>query len=403
MLAESRRQRQYFFAPCHAAASGHIEAMGLTVTILLILVLAALAVTLVLVARLAPGLQGHQQRQVAELRELLQKSLGDQKGDFRDFNAASGEQLRKSLADALTNQSLLLERRFEALQTQTGQRLQEIRAGVEQQLRQNLEQNFSAFKDMSKSLGDLKSSADQMLNISRQVGELNQILGSPKLQGNFGEAELERLLADILPQGAYELQPRLAEGCQPDATIRIKDLRLCVDAKFPKDRIAALLAAAGDEAGREAARKELAAVIKLMAADIGKKYVRPELGTTDQAFLFVPSESLYYEILQLPELTEHCRKVKVSVVSPNTLASTLYAVALAFRGYEMQENARTLLRTIQDMDKHFQNFRKDFAGIGQRIRQAQDDYEKAGRDLERFDKTITRLRDGESRLGLEEH
>ncbi|MDR1304305.1 MAG: DNA recombination protein RmuC [Verrucomicrobiales bacterium] len=376
--------------------------MEMVTVILLLLALLALGVNLALLARLAPGLQSSQSQQLAGLRELLQKSLGDQKSDFRDFNSANSELLRKSIQDALTNQSLVMEQRFESLQHQTAQRLQEIRANVERRLQENLAQNFSAFKDMTRSLGDLKASADQMLRVSQQVGELNQILGAPKLQGNFGEAELELLLADILPQGAYELQPRLAEGCQPDATIRIKQLRLCVDAKFPKDRIAALLDAANDEAGRETARKELAAVIKLMAADIAKKYVRPELGTTDQAFLFVPSESLYYEILKLPELTEHCRKVKVSVVSPNTLAATLYAVALAFRGYEMQENANVLLRAIQDMDKHFQNFRKDFVNIGQRIRQAQDDYEKAGRDLDRFDKTITKLRDGESHLGLEE-
>jgi DNA recombination protein RmuC len=369
---------------------------------LLVLVLLVLAVGLWLLSRLAPDLHSSQGQQLAGLRELLQKSLGDQKSDFRDFNSANSELLRKSIQDALTNQSLVMEQRFESLQHQTAQRLQEIRANVERRLQENLEQNFSAFKDMTRSLGDLKASADQMLRVSQQVGELNQILGAPKLQGNFGEAELELLLADILPQGAYELQPRLAEGCQPDATIRIKQLRLCVDAKFPKDRIAALLDAANDEAGRETARKELAAVIKLMAADIAKKYVRPELGTTDQAFLFVPSESLYYEILKLPELTEHCRKVKVSVVSPNTLAATLYAVALAFRGYEMQENANVLLRAIQDMDKHFQNFRKDFVNSGQRIRQAQDDYEKAGRDLDRFDKTITKLRDGESQPGLAE-
>jgi DNA recombination protein RmuC len=143
-------------------------------------------------------------------------------------------------------------------------------------------------------------------------------------------------------------------------------------------------------------------VIKAMASDISKKYVRPDLGTADQAFLFVPSESLYYEILKQPELVEHCRKVKISVVSPNTLAATLYAVAMAFRGYEMQENAKLLIRGIQDMDRHFQNFREDFGKIGQRLQQAQDDYSKAGRDLERFDKSINKLKDGESKLQLEE-
>ncbi len=334
----------------------------------------------------------------AELRETLIKSLADQKADLRDFSNASGDSLRKSVQESLTAQSLLLEKRFESLQQQTGERLQEIRANVEKRLQENLEQNFGAFKEMSQSLIVLKSSADQMLKVSEQVGELNHILASPKLQGNFGETALEKLLEDILPRGSYEWQPKLGDGSQPDAAIRIRDVMLCIDAKFPKDRIATLLAAAGDEVSQEAARKELAAVLRSMAGDIGRKYVRPDLGTADQAFLFVPSEMLYHELLRMPELLEYCRKIKVTVVSPNTLAATLYAVALAFRGYEMQENAKSLLRGIQDMDRHFQNFRSDFSRIGQRIQQAQEDYTKAGRDLDRFDKTIHALRDGEAKL-----
>jgi DNA recombination protein RmuC len=376
--------------------------MLLLIVILLVLVLAGLLALFYYLSQLRPALENRQQADASSLRESLIKSLGDQKADFRDFNMANAGELRKSIQESLTSQSVLLEKRFETLQTQTNQRLQEIRINVEKRLQDNLEQNFSAFKDMSKSLGDMKSSADQMLKVSAQVSELNHILASPKLQGNFGETALEKLLQDILPESAYEWQPRIAEGLQPDASIHIKNLRLCIDAKFPKDRIAALLNDAADEAAQTLARKELGTVIKNMATDISKKYVRPDLGTTDQAFMFVPSESLYYEILKQPELIEHCRKVKISVVSPNTLAATLYAVALAFRGYEMQENAQNMLRTIQDMDRHFQNFREDFTKIGLRLQQAQDDYTKAGRDLERFDKTIHKLRDGESSLKLEE-
>ena len=368
---------------------------------LLVIVGIGLAFYYFVFLRTPPDPGNSQARLFGEFRELLIKSLGDQKSDFRDFNSANAELLRKSMQDSLTDQSLKMEKRFEALQTQTDLRLQEIRTNVERRLQENLDQNFSAFKDMSKSLGDMKSSADQMLKVSQQVGELNHILASPKLQGNFGETALEKLLQDILPQSAYEWQPRIAEGLQPDASIHIKDLRLCIDAKFPKDRIAALLNDANDEAAQALARKELGTVIRNMASDISKKYIRPDLGTTDQAFMFVPSESLYYEILKQPELIEHCRKVKVSVVSPNTLAATLYAVALAFRGYEMQENAQNLLRTIQDMDRHFQNFREDFGKIGQRLNQAQEDYTKAGRDLDRFDKTMHKLRDGEAKLQLE--
>lgn len=351
-----------------------------------------------LLALLDSKIAEHQRAATTELRVALEKSLGDQRADFRDASKSQYESLQKSVHESLGQHSLLLEKRFDSLQKQTDDRLNQIRANVEKRLQDNLEQNLGAFKDMSASLGQLKSSADQMLKVSQQVSELNQILASPKLQGNFGEAALQQLLSDILPTGAYEWQPRLAEGCQPDATITLRDTRLCIDSKFPKDRIASLLDEAHTEEARLQARKELSRTIRDMASDIAKKYVRPELGTADQAFLFVPSESLYYEILRMPELAEHCRKVKVSLVSPNTLAATLYAVALAFRGYEMQENAKAIFKSIEDMHKHFDGFRSDFAKLGQRIRQAGEEHTKASHDLDRFDRTIGKLRDGQSQL-----
>lgn len=338
---------------------------------------------------------GNQQN---EMKISLEKSLGDQRADTRTVLMNGFESVQKSVQDSLKNQSLILEQRFEALQRQNDSRLNEIRANVEKKLQENLEQNFGAFKELSSSLGQLKSSADAMLRISSQVSELNQILASPKLQGNFGETALEKLLQDILPAGSYLWQPKLPDNSQPDAALKIKDFLLCIDAKFPKDRIAAILDEAKDEPAREAARKEMASVIKLMATDISKKYVRPDLGTADQAFLFVPSESLFYEILRMPELTEFCRGKKVTPVSPNTLAATLYAVGLAFRGYEMQLNAQQLMLSISEVYHAFQNFQKDFTQIGSRIEQAQKAYGSAANDLERFDKRIRRLQDGQGSL-----
>lgn len=371
--------------------------VGLQVVILVALVVLGVAVALWL-QRIVPSLQTQQSKDSADLRVSLEKTLGDQRADFRDVALKNFESLQKSVQDSLVKQSMLLEQRFDSLQRQNDERLQEIRANVEKKLQENLTQNFGAFKEMSEGLGQLQSRADQMLKISEQVGELNQILASPKLQGNFGEVALQQLLEDILPPNVFEWQPRLDEGCQPDATIRIKDMRLCIDAKFPKDKIAALITQASDEATHEQARKELSQVIRKMASDISEKYIRPDLGTTDQAFLFVPSESLYYEILKNQELAEHCRKVKVAIVSPNTLSATLRAVAMAFRSYEMQQNAKVLLKTIEDLHRHFDGFRKDFENMGNRLKQTQDEYAKASHDLQRFDKTFVKLRDGQAQI-----
>jgi DNA recombination protein RmuC len=371
--------------------------VGLQVVILVALVV--IGVTFILrLQKNASSLQAQQSKDSADLRVSLERTLGDQRVDFRDVALKNFESLQKSVQDSLAKQSMLLEQRFDSLQRQNDERLQEIRANVEKRLQENLEQNVGAFKEMAQGLGQLKSNAEQMLKVGEQMSDFQQILSSPKLQGNFGEFTLQQLLEDMLPLDGFELQPRLAEGCQPDAAIRIKDMHLCIDAKFPKDRIAALLNQANDDAAREQVKKELRQVIRKMADDISEKYIRPDLGTTDQAFLFVPSENLYYEILRDSELAEHCRKVKVAVVSPNTLSATLRAVAMAFRSYEVQQNAKILLKTIEDLHRHFEGFKDDFLNMGKRLRQTQEDYSKASHDLERFDKTFVKLRGGQAQI-----
>ena len=375
--------------------------------ILAALIFSALAACLALavvwlICRLGPSIKAGQTQNFAQAmtqqRMELEKELANQRVDFREVALQHFQSLHQTVQQTLGQQSTALEQRFEALQRQSNTHFEALRVSVEQKLAQNIEQNFGAFKEMAASLTALKSSADQMLQISHQVGDLNRILASPKLQGNFGELALEKILADILPQGAFELQPRLAEECQPDAALYIQGKRLCIDSKFPKDKISALLTVdlPHNPQAAETARKEFLKTMREMVTSLAKKYIRPDLGTIDQALLFVPSESLYYEILRASDLTETCRKLRVTPVSPNTLAATLYAVAMAFRGYQMEQNARTLLESVAQMERHFENFRKDFASIGNRIRQTQEDYAKASHDLERFNKAIFALKDGDS-------
>jgi DNA recombination protein RmuC len=155
------------------------------IIVLLCLLLFCVLVSFVVLTQIKGGLELRQRQGASELKEAILRALGEQKADFRDFNQQSVEQLRKSLGDSFTNQSLVLEKRFESLQQQTDKRLDEIRGNVEKRLQTSFEQNFGAFKEMNKSLLHLKGSADQMLKVSEQVSELNHILASPKLQGEF--------------------------------------------------------------------------------------------------------------------------------------------------------------------------------------------------------------------------
>lgn len=355
---------------------------------LLILLAATLIGVLVLILR--QNSQGSQQQlqsseQIAGLRENLLKTLSDNQLQASSLTQRSMGEVREEMRSSITQ-----------LQSFTHQRLQEIQTQVQTQLKQNLDQNFGAFQEMSKGLASLQTSAGQMVQISQQVHELNHLLASPKLQGNFGEIVLEQLLTDLLPQSSYQLQPKLAEGCQPDAVIQLHDQLLCIDSKFPKDRYTILINESITPNQRTQALKELSQTVRGMIKDISQKYIRPDLKTVDFALLFIPSEVLYYELLRMSEITELCRKSKVSLSSPNTIAALLHSVALAFRNHEMQKNAKDLIVQIQELHKHFEGFRGDFNNLGKRIFQAQEDFLKAQRDLERFDRSIARIQEGNS-------
>ncbi|MES2308130.1 MAG: DNA recombination protein RmuC [Verrucomicrobiota bacterium] len=332
--------------------------------------------------------QGSQQQlqsleQISSLKENLLKTLSENQLQASTLTQRNMGEVREEMRQSISQ-----------LQSFTHQRLQEIQTQVQTQLKQNLDQNFGAFQEMSKGLASLQTSAGQMVQISQQVNELNHLLASPKLQGNFGEVVLEQLLIDILPQSSYQLQPKLAEGCQPDAVIQLQDQFLCIDSKFPKDRYTLLINEAISPEQRAQALKELSQTVRGMIKDIAQKYIRPDLKTVDFALLFIPSEVLYYELLRMSEITELCRKSKVSISSPNTVAALLHSVALAFRNYEMQKNAKDLIVQIQELHKHFEGFRGDFNNLGKRISQAQEDFLKAQRDLERFDRSIARIQEG---------
>jgi DNA recombination protein RmuC len=312
--------------------------------------------------------QIEQIKELGALKEFLLKSLGDQRTDLRDTNMHQMESLRKSVLDSFTQQSGLLE----------------------QKLTNNLDQNFKAFKEMSQSLVQIKSNADQMLKISQEVQQLNQILSSPKLQGQFGETSLESLLSDILPQQLYTTQEPIDTGIIPDATVLLNGVKLCIDAKFPKDKMSAMLA----QPDNILAEKDFVSSIKTMITEIGKKYVRPELGTANQALMYVPSENMYLDIVKRPELMEIAQKSKVNLVSPNTLGGLLHAVHLAYRSMEVQKNTQKYLKELDEVNRYFESFTKDFDSLGQRIDQSQDAFGKAQRDMERFKKVLGKIVSG---------
>ena len=244
---------------------------------------------------------------------------------------------------------------------------------------------------------ELKSTQALMQQIYRQLGEfqeigrglttaqasLESVLGGVKTRGILGEVTLDRLLEDSLPASQYGTQYRFSGGETADAVIFLRDRKLlAVDSKFPLEAFRRI------EKDGDDARRAFAAAVKGHADSVAKKYIRPEENTLDLALMFVPSESVYYELLQTSDgkgqpLDEYCREKRIVAVSPNTLYAHLCVIAMGLRGMQIEENARRLSNGLAGLQKQLGNFVDAFDKVGTHLKNAQNSYQEAGKRLDR--------------------
>lgn len=244
---------------------------------------------------------------------------------------------------------------------------------------------------------ELKNTREQIGLIQRQLGEvqeqsrglslatqsLENILSGTKTRGLLGEVTLERLLEDSLPPSQFCMQYRFASGEIADAVIFLRDQKLmAIDSKFPLDAFRRI-ATEGDDA-----RRAFATAVKGHADAIARKYIVPNEGTLDVALMFVPSESVFAEMLQTCDskgqpVDGHCRTKNVIAVSPNTLYAHLCVIAMGLRGMQIEENAKRLLSSIAGMQKQMETFADVFEKLGNHLKNVQQTYAEADKRFER--------------------
>jgi len=249
---------------------------------------------------------------------------------------------------------------------------------------------------------ELKSTQGMMERIHKQLGEfqelsrglsnaqqsLESVLGGVKTRGILGEVTLDRLLEDSLPRSQYGIQYRFASGEAVDAVIFLRDRKLlAVDSKFPLEAFRRI------ETDGDEARRTFAVAVKKHVDSIAGKYIKPDENTLDLALMFVPSETVYYELLQISDskgqpLDEYCRQQRVVAVSPNTLYAHLCVIAMGLRGMQIEENARRLSNGLSGLQKQLGNFTETFEKVGTHLKNAQQSYQEAGRRLDKTELSL---------------
>ena len=352
-----------------------------------------------------------------QVTDRLQQGFSEIRTSVEQQLAAGREEQTRRLLEArgeltgslvLTTQQLKAE--FQSLNQQTAQSLDSIRDRVDaklmaitdqvqQKLDQNIKEGFAQFEKVQQHLKAAEEQLREVGALGHSINDLNNLLKLPQLRGQFGEASLERLLADFLPAHMFSLQSSPGDGGgRADALIYFPDRKLPIDAKFPREQVIALFESS-DEAEIEAARVELVRVMKTEAKRI-KQYIQPENGTTDIALMYLPSETLYMEVVRNRELGDWMNQQHVFPVSPNTLLMTLHTIALVHKWYEVASRFEKSRAELAKAQKSFDFFQNQFENVGKNLNKAQEAFETAQRHLKTYRGKVSAL-SGQEQLELD--
>ncbi len=186
----------------------------------------------------------------------------------------------------------------------------------------------------------------QMRELGKSMKDLQDFLQSPKLRGNIGEEILKDLLNQVLPTSNFAIQYKFKEGQTVDAIIKTDNGLIPVDSKFPMEN-AKKLFATENEKDKAAVKNEFGKDVRKHIGDISRKYILPSEGTVDFAIMYVPSESVYYEVVtNCQEVIDYGQTKKVFLVSPNSFYYFLQAIMLGLRGKKIEEKAKQIMDTL---------------------------------------------------------
>src|SRR5574340_1376971 len=289
-----------------------------------------------------------------------------------------------------------IEERLELLRVDNAQKLDQMRAPVDEKLQTTLEQRLGAsFKQVSERLEQVHRGLGEMQSLAIGVGDLKRVLVNVKTRGTWGEVQLGALLADLLPPGQYAQNV----ATRPDSAERVEfavklpgrsdDGAPCwlpIDAKFPLDDWQRLQDAIerADPAAVEASRKALDTFFKFQAKLIRDKYVEPP-HTTDFAILFVPTEGLFAEAVSRPGLADALqREFRVTLAGPANLAAMLNSLQLGFRTLAIEKRSTEVWRVLGAVKTQFGHF-------GDLLAKTRDKLDDVGRTLDKASRRSTTI------------
>jgi DNA recombination protein RmuC len=284
-----------------------------------------------------------------------------------------------------------LQQQVEALREQVRVSLESGRTEIDRRL---VETN-RVVGDVRRELGEVDRQVVSVGRAARDLRGLQELLRSPTVRGGMGEYLLHQLLAEVLPEAHYRLQHEFSGGERVDSVLLVGDRFVPVDAKFPLDNFRRLREAEGDDE-RRVARRAFRADVRRHVERIAKRYIRPGEGTYDFAMMYVPSESVYREVIDQDgddglDLFHHALGRRVVPVSPQSFYAYLQVILLGLRGLTIEPRAREIMDRLGLIQERLDRFTESFEIVGRHLGNAQNQMHEAGRRLARVDGAVGEL------------
>lgn len=286
------------------------------------------------------------------------------------------------------------------LQTQLGERFEKNQAMMMGSLQKQFSESSKIIAEVTRNLTELKESNKQVVNITDELKTLQNVLQNPKQRGVLGEYYLQTVLENVMAPDRFKLQYKFKDGEIVDAVVFLdKGRMLPVDSKFSLENYNRLVESK-DKTERES-------LVKLFKNDLKNridetaKYIRPREGTMDYAFMFIPSEAIYYELLvnkvgttgtSARDLIEYAfRDKNVIIVSPTTFMAYLQTVLQGLRSLQIEEQAKEIQQRVGELGRHLTTYETYMQKLGNALGTTVNHYNAAHKELKKVDKDVVKI------------
>lgn len=275
---------------------------------------------------------------------------------------------------------------------QTGSK--EDRRVLVSSLQENTRAMNERLDNTARVISQVQRNIGEFSEIGRGMKDLQDFLRSPKVRGNIGEQVLKEMLGQFLPKESFNLQYTFKSGEKVDAAIKTAGGIIPIDSKFPMENFRKMAEAPTDNE-KKIYERDFVKDVKNHIDSIGKKYILTEEGTIDYALMYIPSEGVYYEVVNNQTLFDYSQKKRVLPVSPTTFYAYLRAILMSFEGQKIESRAKEILTALRAIQKDYEKTEENLGVLQKHLTNA---YNMMGNVFTSFG-TLGRKISGAGRLG----